>query len=84
VPVQTLHENRATELRHKQKTEPELYNGYEVWGMLSRRMEATPLAAITSGRKFIEGSGVLATCGPEGEARAIGMAWARAWVDTHG
>lgn len=83
--MQTLHENRATKLKHKQKMEPELYNGYEVWGhAIPQNGGYAASGTITSGRKLIEGSGVLATCGTEDEARAIGIAWARAWVDTHG
>ncbi|MEW9586733.1 hypothetical protein [Paraburkholderia sp. DGU8] len=39
---------------------------------------------ITSGPKLVEGSGVLATCKTEEEARAVGLIWARAWVDSHG
>jgi hypothetical protein len=65
--------------------EPEIYMGYEVWGhAIPRQGRYDPGGTITSGRKLIESSGVLAACGTEDEARAVGIVWARAWVDTHG
>ncbi|MGF6571600.1 hypothetical protein ABH945_003721 [Paraburkholderia sp. GAS333] len=65
--------------------QPHFYKGYEVWGHAipnDERFDAS--GTITSGRKLIEGSGILATCETEEEARAFGISWATAWVDTHG
>jgi hypothetical protein len=77
------HSSKPTETHAKM--EPEVYKRYEVWGRaIPQQGRYDASGTITSGRKLIEGSSVLASCDTEDEARTVGMAWARAWIDTHG
>lgn len=65
--------------------EPESYKGYEIWAHAIPQLGGYAASGtITLGMKLVEGSGVLATCETDDEARRIGMNWARAWVDCHG
>lgn len=69
----------------RRRMEPESYNGYTIWGhAISQQDGYAASGSITLGTKLVGGSGVLATCSTEDEARLIGLDWARAWVDTHG
>lgn len=69
----------------------ENYKGYVLWGhaiaqqgdLLSRESYAAS-GTITRERKLIEASGVLGIFETDIEAQDAGMAWARAWVDSHG
>lgn len=71
--------------------EQESYKGYTLWGhaiaQQAELLEPERYAAsgtITSGNKFVEASGILDVMSSEEEAQEVGLAWARAWVDTHG
>jgi hypothetical protein len=69
----------------------ESYKGYVLWGHAIAQQEE-PLAAdryaasgtITREKKLIEASGIVGTFDDEQEAEDAGLAWARAWVDSHG
>lgn len=68
----------------------ERYRGYVLWGHAILQQEdilqAERYAAsgtITRDTKVIEASGVLGAFGTEEEAESAGLAWARAWVDSH-
>jgi hypothetical protein len=79
------HTDVQARLNRRQRMEPESYNGYTIWGhAISQQDGYAASGTITRGTKLVEGSGVLATCTTEEEARLIGLDWARAWVDTHG
>jgi len=67
------------------------YKGYVLWGhsiqqqggfLAPERYAAS--GTITEDRKFIEASGVLGVFDTEEEAQDAGLAWARAWLDSHG
>jgi hypothetical protein len=67
------------------------YKGYVLWGhaIQQQREVLAPeryaaSATITRDRKFMEASGVLGIFDTEEEAEAVGLSWARAWVDSHG
>ena len=61
------------------------YKEYDIWGHAIPQSDGYAASGtITSGTKLVEGSGVLAACNTEEEARAVGLTWARAWVDSHG
>ena len=61
------------------------YKGFSIWGHAIPQADGYAASGtITSGAKLVEGSGVLATCKTEEEARAVGLTWARAWVDSQG
>ncbi|WP_082201615.1 hypothetical protein [Paraburkholderia phenoliruptrix] len=69
----------------------ERYRGYVLWGHAIAHQEdllqAERFAAsgtITRETKFTEASGVLGVFDSEDDAVAAGLAWARAWVDSHG
>lgn len=69
----------------------ERYGGYALWGHAILQQEdilqAEQFAAsgtITQGTKVIEVSGVLGVFGTQEEAESAGLAWGRAWVDSHG
>jgi len=67
------------------------YRGYAIWGhaiaQQDNLLEHERYAAsgtITSGNKLIDASGVLGVFDNEQDAQDAGLAWARAWVDSHG
>lgn len=69
----------------------EIYKGYAIWGhaILQQMdiLEPERYAAsgtITQNSKVIEASGVLGSFEAEEDALQAGLAWARAWVDSHG
>jgi hypothetical protein len=69
----------------------EKYRGYTLWGHAILQQEDTlrPEQFAGSGTimrdtKVIEVSGVLGTFDTEEQAENAGLAWARAWVDSHG
>ncbi len=71
--------------------ERESYKGYVLWGhaiaQQAELLEPERYAAsgtITLGHKLVEASGILDLFNSEEEAQDVGLAWARAWVDTHG
>jgi hypothetical protein len=79
------HTDVQAHLGRRQRMEPESYNGYPIWGhAISQQGGYAASGTITTGTKLVEGSGVLATCTTEEEARLIGLDWAKAWADTHG
>jgi hypothetical protein len=71
--------------------EQERYKGYLIWGhaipqqsdILAPEQYAGS-GTITAGSKVVEASGVLGIFEREQQASAAGIAWARAWVDSHG
>jgi hypothetical protein len=70
--------------------ESESYKGYSVWGHAIFQQEDilqperyAASGTITQNNKLIEASGVLGHFDTEDEAQQIGLAWARAWVDSH-
>jgi hypothetical protein len=69
----------------------ESYRDYAVWGhsILQQEVLLEPQryaasGTVTRNSKFVEASGVLGVFDTEGEAQEVGLAWARAWVDSHG
>ena len=65
--------------------------GYVLWGHAIEQQEEVlaperyaASGTITRKRKFVEASGVLGVFDTEEEAQDAGLAWARAWVDSHG
>ena len=71
--------------------ESESYKGYSVWGhailqqediLLPERYGAS--GTITQNNKLVETSGILGHFDTEDEARQFGLAWALAWIDSHG
>lgn len=71
--------------------EQEIYKGYVLWGhAITQRDEIharecyAASGTVTRDRKLIEASGVLDVFENESAALQVGLAWARAWVDTHG
>ncbi|BBU32575.1 hypothetical protein BTHE68_63090 (plasmid) [Burkholderia sp. THE68] len=65
--------------------DPENYNGYQIWGhAIAQEGRFAVSGTVTAIVKLVDGSGVLLPCDTEEEARAVGLAWARAWVDSHG
>lgn len=73
------------------KMERETYKGYDLWGhAIAQQAELlTPEryaggGTIIQGNKLICTSGVLDLFDSEEEAQDAGIAWAKAWVDTHG
>ena len=69
----------------------ENYKGYSIWGhaILQQMdiLEPERYAAsgtITQHTKVIETSGILGSFKTDEDARQAGLAWARAWVDSHG
>jgi hypothetical protein len=67
------------------------YRGYGVWGhailQLEDILQPERFAAsgtITQNSKLVEASEVLRHFDTEDEAQQAGLAWARAWVDSHG
>ncbi len=70
--------------------EAETYNGYQIWGhailqqdeiLQPERYAAS--GTITQHNKLVEASSVLGVFDTEDEARLAGLAWARAWIDSH-
>ncbi|WP_027802506.1 hypothetical protein [Paraburkholderia dilworthii] len=69
----------------------ESYRGYALWGhaiadqedLLQAERFATS-GTITRETKFIEAWGVLGVFDSDDDAVAAGLAWARAWIDSHG
>lgn len=65
--------------------EAEIYQGYAIWGHAIVQGDGYAASGtITRGNKLVEGSGVLGIFETDEEARLVGLAWARAWVDSHG
>lgn len=71
--------------------ESETYRGYNVWGHAILQQEAilaperfAASGTITRNNKLVEASGVLGLFNAEAEAEQAGLAWARAWIDSHG
>ncbi|RKP49562.1 hypothetical protein [Pararobbsia silviterrae] len=71
--------------------EHEIYKGYELWGhVIARRDELqsrdgyAASGTVMQDRRLVEASGVLDVFYDEAAAIEAGLAWARAWVDTHG
>ncbi len=69
----------------------ENYRGFSLWGHAILQQEdvlqAERYAAsgtITRETKFTKASGILGVFNSEEEAVSAGLAWARAWVDSHG
>ena len=68
----------------------EKYRGYTLWGHaileqadMSRPTQFAGSGTVTRGVKVVDVSGVLGTFGTEEEAESAGIAWCRAWVDSH-
>ncbi|CAL8473635.1 hypothetical protein [Caballeronia sp. S22] len=62
----------------------ETYKGYQIWGhAIPQEGRFAASGTVTSGVKLVEGAGMLLMCDTEEDARAAGLAWARAWVDSH-
>jgi hypothetical protein len=71
--------------------EHETSKGYALWGHAIAQQQVLFAAdryaasgTITRDQKFVAASGILGLFDTEEEAQATGMAWARAWVDSHG
>ncbi|WOD14218.1 hypothetical protein [Paraburkholderia kirstenboschensis] len=71
--------------------ESETYRGYNVWGHAILQQEAilaperfAASGTITRNNKLVEASGVLGLFNAEAEAEQAGLAWALAWIDSHG
>jgi hypothetical protein len=71
--------------------EAETYKGYSIWGHAILQQEGilqpkkfAASGTITKNTKLVEASGVLGSFETEEEAQLVGLAWARAWVDSHG
>jgi len=71
--------------------ERESYRGYVVWGHAIAQQDGlreperyAASGTITRETKFVEASGILGLFDSEQEAQGVGLAWARAWVDTNG
>jgi hypothetical protein len=71
--------------------ESESYKGYKAWGhaimqqvdiLQPERYAAS--GTITQNNKLVETSGVLGYFDTADEALQTGLAWARAWIDSHG
>ncbi|MGF6774911.1 hypothetical protein [Paraburkholderia sp. GAS334] len=69
----------------------ESYNGYNFWGHAILQQEDilqperyAASGTITQNNKLVEASGVLGYFDTDEEAQQAGLAWARAWVDSHG
>lgn len=71
--------------------ESESYNGYDVWGhailqqedvLMQERYAAS--GTITQNNKLVDASGVLGYFDTEEDAQQAGLAWGRAWIDSHG
>lgn len=69
----------------------ETYKGYQIWGhailqqdeiLQPERFAAS--GTITRNNRLVEASSLLGVFNTSDEARAIGIEWARAWVDAHG
>jgi hypothetical protein len=67
------------------------YRGYAIFGHailqqdeILRPERYAASGTITQNRKLVEASGVLDSFETEGGAQLAGLAWARAWVDSHG
>ncbi|CAB3691086.1 hypothetical protein [Paraburkholderia rhynchosiae] len=67
------------------------FRGYALWGHAIEAHEngrhSTRFAAsgtITRDKKFVEASGVLGLFDAAQDAEEAGLAWARAWIDSHG
>jgi hypothetical protein len=65
--------------------------GYALWGHAIKEQgdvrHSTRFAAsgtITRDKKFVEASGVLGLFDAAQDAEEAGLAWARAWIDSHG
>ncbi|MFM0173643.1 hypothetical protein PQR33_30445 [Paraburkholderia sediminicola] len=71
--------------------EAESYKGYAIWGhaILEHADILQPeryagSGTITKSSRFVEASGVLGSFETEEDAHVAGLAWARAWIDSHG
>ncbi|CAM2159330.1 transposase (plasmid) [Pararobbsia alpina] len=69
----------------------ENYHGYVLWGHaiaqwdeLSEKDCYAASGTVTKGRTLAHASGALDIFEEEAMALDFGIAWARAWVDTHG
>jgi hypothetical protein len=69
----------------------ESYKDYAVWGHSIAQQEAllepehyVASGTVTRSSKFVEASGILGVFNTEEEAQEVGLAWARAWVDSQG
>ena len=70
--------------------EQEAYKGYVLWGhaILQQDVSSASTRYVASGtvmqeRRLAEASGVLGAFDDELSAQEAGLAWARAWVDSH-
>jgi len=68
----------------------EEYKGYALWGHAIAHQDEllaperfAGSGTITQDRKLIEASGIIGVFETEQEAQGAGLAWARAWVDSH-
>ncbi len=71
--------------------EAETYKGYQIWGHAILQQDEimqpdryASSGTITQNNRLVEASSVLGVYDTEDEARAAGLEWARAWVDSHG
>jgi len=71
--------------------ERDSYRGYVVWGHAIAQQDGlleheryAASGTITRETRFVEASGILGLFDSEQEAQGVGLAWARAWIDTHG
>ncbi|MGA7779201.1 MAG: hypothetical protein WCA85_16040 [Paraburkholderia sp.] len=69
----------------------EKYGSYVLWGHAILQQEEilqaeryAASATVTRDTKFVEASGTLGAFDSQREAELVGLAWARAWVDSHG
>jgi hypothetical protein len=69
----------------------ESYKDYAVWGhsiaqqdVLLEPDRCAASGTVTRNSKFVEASGILGVFDTDEEAEEVGLAWARAWVDSHG
>lgn len=69
----------------------EAYGGYVLWGHAILQQEEilqaekyAASATVTKDTRFVEASGTLGSFDTQRAAEMVGLAWARAWVDSHG
>ncbi|WP_368623399.1 hypothetical protein [Paraburkholderia sp. BR13444] len=67
----------------------DVFCGYSLWGHAIEEGEVRPTSryaasgTITRDKKFVEASGVIGLFDAAQDAEEAGLAWARAWIESH-